>query len=225
LKASKKKILLTVISIFILLIGAVTMFAGAVIMYLNTTNDAEGYALSNTYHIQTHSNAYVLWVGSPVSEAQLKWSITAPEGKEVFAGWGDSSTVKTFVDNYQYATPIGWNYRARAYEASINITTVEVFNANKPIMPTPPNIWLDSVTTSSTTTIYCNPKAISNDNTGMLVIMNTDNSNCLDAQIQLGSKIAILSWLPYALLPLGLMLSITGVFMFKKVRKTANTTN
>jgi hypothetical protein len=225
LGASKKKILLTIVSIFVLLLGVVFMVGGAIIMYLNSTNDAQGYALSNTYHVQTDSNAYVLWVGAPVSEAQLKWSITATQGKEVFAGWGDSSTIKTFADNYQYATPIGWNYRARAYEASLNMTNVEVFNTNKPIMPTPPNIWLDSVTTSSTATLHCSPKAFANDNTGMLVIMNTDNSKGVDAQIQLGSKIPSLSWLPYALLPLGLVLLITGVFMFKKVRKTANTAN
>ena len=89
-------------------------------MYLNTTNDSEGYALSNTYHIQTDSNAFTLWVGTPVSEARLKWVISTDSSKEIFAGWGTAQTVNAYTSNYQYATPaFGWNYHAQSIHCRI----------------------------------------------------------------------------------------------------------
>ncbi len=221
MNASKKKILLTIISILVLLLGIVAMIAGAVIMYLNTTNDSEGYALSNTYHVQTSSNAFVLWVGAPVSEARLKWIVTSTDsGKQVFAGWGAATTVTEFVGNYQFATPAyGWNYHAQAYEASINITNVDIMNSDKPVMPAPTGIWLDTVTTTRATTLYCSPNAVANDNMGMLVIMNADGSNGVDAQIQLGSKVPLLGWLPYVLIPVGIVFLVAGLLLVKRVRK------
>ena len=164
-----------------LLLGGVAMIAGAVIMYLNTTNDSEGYASSNTYQIQTDSNAFTLWVGTPVSEARLKWIVTSTDsGKEIFAGWGTAQTVNAYTSNYQYATPaFGWNYRAQAYTALLNITNVQIVNPEKPVMPMPTGIFLDTTTTSSTTTLYCSPSSL--DRTAMIVIMNADGSAGVDA--------------------------------------------
>jgi hypothetical protein len=217
LNASKKKTLLTITSILILLLGAVTVLAGAVIMYLNTGNDAEGYALSNTYHIQTDSNVFTLWVGAPVSEARLKWIISTDASKEIFAGWGTAQTVNAYTANYQYTMPYGWNYHAHAYEASLNITNVQIVNPEKPVMPMPSGIFLDTVTTSSSTTLYCNPS--SQDRTAMIVIMNSDASKGIDATIQMGSRIALYGWLPYVLIPAGIMILVAGLLLVKRVQK------
>lgn len=202
-----------------MLLGGVALVAGAVIMYLNTSNDFEGYALSNTYHIQTDSNVFALWVGAPVSEAHLKWLISTDSGKTVFAGWGAMETVNAYTGNYQYATPAyGWNYHARAYEASLNITDVQIVNKQNPVMPMPASeLFLDRLTTSSSATLYCSPSSLSR--TGMLVIMNADASKGVDAEIQLGSRIPIYGTLPYILLPLGVVLLLMGVVLVVKTRK------
>lgn len=220
MNASKKKILLTIVSVLVLLLGTVALIAGAVIMYLNATNDSEGYALSNTYHIQTDSNAFVLWVGAPVSEARLKWIITSTDSNnDVFAGWGAAGTVNAYTGNYQYATPAaGWNYHARAYEAALNITNVQIVNQNYPVMPLPQGIWLDTATIVDTSTLYCSPNN-SGDKMGMLVIMNTDGSAGVDAEIQLGSRIPMYSWLPYLLIPLGIILLAVGLLLIKRKNK------
>lgn len=219
LNASKKRILLIIVSFLMILIGGVAIVAGGVIMYLNTTNDSEGYALSNTYHIDTDSNAFALWVGAPVSEARLKWVISTDSNKEVFAGWGTAGTVNAYTGNYQYATPVtGWGYVARAYEAALNISNVHIVNQNYPVMPLPQGIWLDTATLVDTSTLYCSPNN-SDDRVGMLVIMNADGSAGVDAEIQLGSRIPMYSWLPYVLFIVGLMFLIAGLLLFKRVRK------
>jgi hypothetical protein len=194
-------------------------------MYLNTGNDSEGYALSNTYHIQTDSNVFTLWVGAPVSEARLKWVISTESGKEVFVGWGTTQAVNAYTSNYQYATPAyGWNYRARAYEASLNITNVQTLGTDKPVMPMPSSdLFLDTTKTSSSTTLYCSPS--SQDRTAMIVIMNSDASKGIDATIQMGSQIPLLGMLPYVLLPLGLALLIVGFLLILKIRNPIKTVN
>jgi hypothetical protein len=218
LNASKKRILLIIVSVLILLLGGVALVAGGVIMYLNTTNDFEGYALSNTYHIETDSNAFALWVGAPVSEARLKWVISTDSSKEVFAGWGAMETVNAYTGNYQYASPaLGWNYHAQAYLASLNITNLEIINTQYPIMPMPTGIFLDTVTTSSVATLYCSPSSLGR--TGMIVVMNADASKGIDAEIQLGSRIPMYSWLPYVLIPVGLAFLIAGLLLVKRIHK------
>jgi hypothetical protein len=193
--------------------------AGGVIMYLNTTNDSEGYALSNTYHIQTDSNAFALWVGAPVSEARLKWVISTDSGKEVFAGWGGVETVNAYASNYQYAAPVyGWSYYSRAYAASLNITNVQIVNSERAVMPMPSSgLFLDTVTTSNVATLYCSPSSLSR--TGMIVVMNADASKGLDAEIQLGSRIPMYSWLPYVLVTLGIVFLLAGILLVKRVGK------
>jgi hypothetical protein len=220
LNASKKKILLMIVSVLIVLLGGVALTAGGVIMYLNTGNDSEGYALSNTYHVETDSNVFAIWVGAPVSEARLKWVISTDSGNEVFAGWGAMETVTAYTGNYQYATPAsGWSYHARAYEASINITDVEIMNTQYPVMPMPSSeLFLDTLKTSSAATLYCSPNSLGR--TGMLVVMNADASNGVDAEIQLGSRIPLYGTLPYVLLPVGVVLLFIGVLLVVKTRKT-----
>ncbi|XHH08482.1 MAG: hypothetical protein ACFCUE_13055 [Candidatus Bathyarchaeia archaeon] len=218
LNASKKRILLIIVSVLMLLLGGVALIAGGVIMYLNTGNDFEGYALSNTYHIETDSNAFAIWVGAPVSEARLKWVISTDSDKEVFAGWGAMETVNAYTGNYRYAAPAyGWNYRAQAFTASLNITNVQIVNAQYPVMPMSTEIFLDTVITSSAATLYCSPSSLGR--TGMLVIMNADASNGIDADIQLGSRIPLYGTLPYILLPVGVVLLLIGVLLIMKSRK------
>jgi hypothetical protein len=155
-----------------------------------------------------------------VSEARLKWVISTDSGNEVFAGWGAMETVTAYTGNYQYATPAsGWSYHARAYEASINITDVEIMNTQYPVMPMPSSeLFLDTLKTSSAATLYCSPNSLGR--TGMLVVMNADASNGVDAEIQLGSRIPLYGTLPYVLLPVGVVLLFIGVLLVVKTRKT-----
>jgi hypothetical protein len=217
-----KKTFLVIFSVLLLIFGVVSAVAGAAFMYLNSGNDSEGYAVSKPYTISTSSNVFVLWVGSPTSEAQLKWIITSANSKEVSAGWGAQSAVESYVEQYRFATPIyGWNYHASAYTASLNITSVEVTNQDKPaFVQAPDSLWLNHVSTSGSTTMYCTPiNSADNNGMGMLVITNADGSNGVNATIQLGSKIAVYGYLPYLLIPICVVLLIIGLLLFKRARK------
>jgi hypothetical protein len=218
--SNKKRLLIIISSVLISLLGIAAIVAGAAIMYLNTQNDSEGYALSETCTVKTSSTAFILWVGSPVSEARLKWVVSSANSKEVFAGWGAASTVNAYTGNYQYATPeSGWSYTARAYQAAINISSIHIINTNSPALaPAPESLYSDTVKTAGSSTLYCTPNN-SGDKMGMLVIMNSDGSSGIDAQIQLGSKIALYGWLPYVLLPIGIVLLMMGLLLFRKSRK------
>ncbi len=216
----KKKILIIISSILITVLGIAALVSGAVIMYLNTQNDFEGYAVSESYTVDTSANAFVLWVGSPVSEARLKWIITSTDSnREIFAGWGAASTVNTYTRDYQYATPqSGWGYHARAYYAAINISSTHIINQNSPALPPPQeSIYLNTVTTSDSTTLYCTPNN-EGDKMGMLVIMNADGSSGVKAEIQLGSRVPMYGWLPYILIPVGIGFLVTGLLIF--IRRT-----
>jgi len=213
------KLLNTFFVIIFIALAITALIAGAVIMYLNSGNDFEGYALSENYTIDTSANAFVLWVGSPVSESRLKWVITPMDSnKEIFAGWGAAGTVNAYTGQYKYATPeSGWSYIARAYDASIKISSLHIINQNSPVLPPSQDepIWLDKVTTSDSITLYCTPNN-DGDKMGMLVIMNTDGSNGVNATIQLGSRIAIYAWLPNLLIPIGIVLLIVGLILIKR---------
>lgn len=218
---SNKKILTIISSVLIIVLGVAAIVAGAAFMYLNSTNDSEGYALSETYTVKTSATAFILWVGSPVSEARLKWIVTSTDANQlIFAGWGAASTVNAYTGNYQYETPeSGWGYTARAYYAAINISSTHIINQNSPALPPPQeSLYLNTVTTSDSTTLYCAPNS-EGDKMGMLVIMNADGSSGVDAQIQLGSRIPIYGWLPYVLLPIGIVLLMLGLLLFRKNRK------
>jgi len=53
----------------------------------------------------------------------------------------------------------------------------------------------------------------------MIVLMNADGSKEVNADLQLGFKVPILTWLPYILIPLGIVLSISGFALLSKRRK------
>jgi hypothetical protein len=55
----------------------------------------------------------------------------------------------------------------------------------------------------------------------MLVVMNADNSSDVQATLQFGFSVPILDWLPYLLVPSGVVLCLGGWFLLRR-RKTAN---
>ena len=214
---SKKKFV--IFSVILIIFGAISTIAGGVFMYLNAGNDSEGYALSNTYTINTSANAFGLLVASPSSGAQLKWVIHSLNSKEVFAGWGAESVLGSYSNQYKFATPIyGWNYHA-SYYASIKITSVEIINQDKPAMPRPlAGMLINQGTSADSTTLYCT-RIDEADSMGAIIVMNADGSNGVNATIQLGSKIAVYGWLPYLLIPMGVVLIIIGMLLFKRSTK------
>jgi hypothetical protein len=49
-----------------------------------------------------------------------------------------------------------------------------------------------------------------------LIITNYDGTNNVGADIQLGFKLPVFCWLPYRLIPLGVILCICGILLIRK---------
>ncbi len=214
---AKKKL---IVSILLLLLALVALISSSVILYLASGNDSEGYAISESYKIDSSSNAFALWLSSPVNSAQLKWIVTSDDpSKEVFVGWGAETAVELYLTSFEYETAHQWHYYARAFSASLSIQSTMKINSGKPAsLPGAQNIWTDKVTTNSSVTLHLSP-VDSSESSGVLVIMNADGSSGVNATVKFGSKLTIYSMLPFVLIPVGVVLLIAGLLLLKKNRK------
>jgi hypothetical protein len=216
---AKNKML--IVSILLLVLALVALISSADILYLASGNDSEGYAASESYKINSSSNAFALWLSSPVNRAQLKWIVTADDpSKEVFVGWGAENSVEPYLTSFEYETATQWNYYARAFSASLSIpSTVKLRSGTPASLPGAQHVWADQVTTSSSATLHLSP-VYSSESKGVLVIMNADGSSGVNATVKFGSKLEIYGLLPFVLIPVGVVLLIVGLLLLlKKNRK------
>jgi hypothetical protein len=207
-------------SILLLVLALVAIVSGAVLLYLASANDSEGYAVSENYKIDSTSNAFALWLSSPVNNAQLKWIVTSDDlSKEVFVGWGLESSVEPYLTSFEYETANQWHYYARAFSASMSIPSAIKISTGTPAnLPAQETIWTDQVTTNSSATLHISP-VYSSESRGILVIMNSDGSSGIHTTIKFGSRLELYSVLPYVLLPVGVILLIAGMLLLRKKRK------
>jgi hypothetical protein len=51
-----------------------------------------------------------------------------------------------------------------------------------------------------------------------LIITNLDGSKSVTSDIYLGFKIPVFRWLPYVLIPLGIIIFVCGILLIKKIK-------
>jgi hypothetical protein len=226
----KKRILIIVASILLLAISAIAIVGGATILYLNMGTDSEGYALSESYSIKTPSNAFALWALpmrvtgifsrlDSTNFAATKWVISSTEPtQEIFVGWAKASDVEPYIRGFRYETPDEfWHWQTAPYAPEIDIPSTAIFNQGSPARPpSEEGFWLKTAATTNSTAIYWDPVWDSNEGMKVVVIMNTDGSSNVNASLQLGFKVPILTWLPYVLIPLGILFLFLGLLLFKR---------
>jgi hypothetical protein len=226
----KKKVIFIVAGIFLAALGLIALVGGAAIMYLNTGTDSEGYSLSPSYSIRTSSNAFVLWVAPlQVSDAfswlgydniaATKWVVTTSDPKqEIFVGWAKASDIDPYLKGFSYESPdFFWSWRTTPYSPKIDIPSTSISRAGSPARPpSEESFWTTKATTANTTSIYWNPNWNIKEGMNIIAVMNADASSKVTANIQLGSKVPIFTWLPYLLIPLGITFLVLGLLLFKK---------
>jgi hypothetical protein len=226
----KKRIAFIAIGVLLTILGLSAIIGGGVLLFLNAGTDPEGYALSESYVIDSSSSAFALWV-APMKYTgtfswlgysnivAMKWVITSTTpGNEIFAGWAKSSDVGSYVTSYSYETPYPeWNRHTAPYNPEINITTTKIYNIGSPSRPpAEEDFWMKTATTSSSSAIYWDPYWDLAEGMNIFAVMNTDGSSQVNAEIQLGYKIPILGWLPYLIIPLGIVFLLAGLLVFKR---------
>lgn len=231
--SKKRNKLLLIVATLLFILGIAAIAGGAAFLYYNAGTDAEGYAISPVYEVRSSANAFVLWVApmKPSSTfswlgedniAMTKWIVTtADPGTQVFAGWAKASDGQLYVNQFKYETPDqGWHWYIDAYYAEIEVPSTKIVNQNAPTRaPADESFWTDKVVTGESATIYWDPTWDQSAGMNMIIIMNADGSTGVNADLQLGFQVPVLTWLPYLLIPLGVLLCIGGYVLFKRSKK------
>jgi hypothetical protein len=229
----KKEVAFIIAAVLLCAFGLNALVGGAYVLYLNSGTDSEGYALSQTYPITTASNAFTLWVApmhgtgsfswlGNTNIAATKWVVsTSNQEQLIFAGWGKASNVEPYLNAFSFETPQNWNWHTEPYKPQIDIPSTTAYNQgiNPTRPPTQENFWTKTATTTNTTAIYWDPNWDAKEGMNSIVIMNADGSSGIHANIQLGFKVPILGWLPYLLIPAGILLLTPGLLLFKRRKK------
>ncbi len=217
------------LSVLLFALGVAALTGGAILLYYNIGTDSEGYAMSPVYEVRTSSNAFALWVAPMKGTsfdwlgkdniAQTKWVVKAVgAGKQVFAGWAEASDGANYLGHFTYETPDqNWYWHINPYYAKIDIVSTKIVGQGSPIRaPSAESFWLDSDSASDVSTVYWNPSWEQNAGMKMIILMNADGSSGVNADLQLGFKVPILTWLPYLLLSLGIVFCLGGYLLFRR---------
>ncbi len=148
-------------------------------------------------------------------------STAVDSGKQVFAGWTEASDGAAYVDQFRYETPDqGWHWWVDPYYAEIGVPSTKIVHQGAPARaPADESFWIESVVTADTATIYWDPTWEQSAGMKMIVLMNADGSSGVNADLQLGFKVPILTWLPYLLIPLGILLCVVGYLLFRRRKR------
>ncbi len=216
-----------IIGIIIAVIGSIHFVTGGVGFYLDVSNsDPDGYHPSEVYEIRSDSCAFFLPhlpsnIGLP--DPRTVWIVEPidPE-KELFVGWTYYSNITKYETSLPFETPENWEWYYSPYSSTIDIPDTNVWNQNSP-NATPPEqeqFWIDHVTSNgSMIRLKWDAKWEPKDQLRTLVIMNSDGSRNVSADITFGSRIPLFQIIHYPLMSLGVILMIIGIVLMIKKRK------
>ena len=224
------RIILLVVGILVLILGVSAIVCGVVIAALNLGTDANGFALSNVYEVRSSACAFILflepaeippalsWLGTE-NLVETKWVVgSVDNSNDVFVGWTKEADTWVYVNDFQFGTPPNWTWNIIPYSPEINITTSNVHNTGVPSSPpADESFWLASESSSDLVELEWNPVwDVDEEGRKVLFIMNSDGSNNVEADVQIAFKVPIFGWLPFLLIPLGLVAVLIVLFVFRR---------
>ena len=195
----------------------------------NAGTDPDGYTQSNVYEVRSSTYAYALWVGSSQYPSYLKWmsakdigqciwTVESINSKELFVGWANATDGEDYLFNkFRFETPPIWNWYINAYYAEIEIPAGIPYYEGAPARPpAEETFWLESVQSNDTAKIVWDAFWEPDTDRKILIIMNSDGSSGVEADLQLGFKAPILGWLQFVLIPVGVIMCLAGIFVFRR---------
>lgn len=225
-----RRIIITVLGVLLLVLGVSSIICGGAILFFNQGTDEGGFALSNTYEVRSSTNAFVLWVAPLQLPSYLRWmnhedivetkwivEASNPD-EELFAGWTREDDGQYYLWGFTYETPLSWNWRIAPYSAEIEIPQTAIYGEGVPERPpSEETFWLYSAHSEDTLTLIWDP-VWDREQMGrnILIVMNLDGLSNVEADIQLGFRVPIFSWLHFLLLSLGVVLSISGILLIRR---------
>lgn len=229
------RILILIGCIVLLLFGIVFTLCGAALLAFNMGTDADGYARSEVYEVRSDSHAFVLYVASsnfpsyinwmsPKDIGQARWIVEPIDSsKPLFVGWTEAVDGRNYLETgIMHETPPSWNWSVAPYFAEIEIPASPTYNQGEPARPpSEETFWLETAQSNGTSKITWDAywKRVEGkvwENLKILFIMNADGSRNIQADIWLGFKVPIFTWLPFVLLPVGIIFCLIGVFVIRQ---------
>ena len=236
-KSGAVRIIILIGCIVLLLFGIVFTLLGAALLAFNMGTDADGYSQSSVYEVRTDGYAFALWVApsrfpsyltwmSPKDIGQTMWTVEPVDSsKELFVGWAEAVDGQNYLEKgIRFSTPPVWHWTVAPYYAEIEIPPSLAYNQEAPSRsPEEETFWIETAQSSGTSKITWDAfwKGLENrtENRKILIIMNADGSRNVEADIRLGFKVPIFSWLPFVLIPVGVIFCLIGIFVIKRKRR------
>ncbi len=225
--SSRVKKFKLILGIILVIIGSLNLIGGGMGFFLNMNNsDPDGYHLSDVYEIRSNSCAFLLThlpTRSDLPAPRTQWTVEPVNSeKELFVGWGTHTDVSLYTSGYPFETPLEWEWYYSPYSSTVDIPKTIIWNQNASNI-TPPGsekFWMDNITSNdSIIQMRWDPRWEPETFLKTLVIMNSDGSKNISADISFGSRIPLFQTLPYPLFLLGIILIIVGLAMIANSKK------
>jgi hypothetical protein len=205
---------------FILLIALSLIAGGGVLLWSqNNITDRDGYMLTNPVQLSVSSYAIVQnninvhmdigWWMRPSNQdiVSVKIAATSNTGKPILVGIVSQQSALIYFNGVNIDRLISYDWVPnRTMENGMPV--YQTIPGGPP--PTPPInqvIWVAQASGSGTQTVTWTPT------TGeyWVVVMNADGSKAIDADVQIGARITILSWISWGLVIGGILVALIGV--------------
>lgn len=232
-KSSGKIVMLG--GIVLALIGFAFLGSGVSIWYLNGSQDAEGYTISNVYTVDVPQNVFLISIraehpGLMTSLMmnfmkhedihQAKWVVQGDGSKQLFVGFATVQTINSVMSGYEFSA-LDYSWDSGFYYSALFPYQLQTYNKGGGAVPVNAIAGVNLLSknqSSGTSTIHFDPYFGEGNDLRTLIIMNADGSPGVKAELGLGWRNSFLDWLYFVLIPIGAILMIIGILLMVRRR-------
>jgi hypothetical protein len=204
---------------FILLIALGLIAGGGVLIWSQTAiTDRDGYMITSPVPLTVGSYAIVQnsvnvqidnGFGTPMNQniVSIKIAATSNNGKPIFVGIVPQQSAQTYFNGVNIDRITSYNWVPGRMMGS-GVPSYQTIPGGSP--PTPPTsqvIWVAQASGNGTQTVTWTPTS----GDYWVVIMNADGTKGINADVQVGARVTILSWIGWGLLIGGVLVAMVGV--------------
>jgi hypothetical protein len=214
------RILALIFGGFILLVAIGLVAGGGLLVWSQTAiTNREGYMITNPVSLSVGSYAIVQnninihidngwWMNSSNQNiVSLKIIATSNTPKPIFVGVVSQQSALNYFNGVNIDRLISYNWVPSTAVGSRQPVYQTIPGGPPSTPPTSQIIWAAQASGSGTQTMTWTPT------TGdyWIVVMNADGSKNVDANVQVGARVTILSWIGWGLIIGGLLVALVGV--------------
>jgi len=228
-----KNTLLLIAGILVIILGLIPIGGGAAILIFNRGADADGYHWSGTYEARTSTYACVVKIPS-LSTVSLYarlgaalfgddaisavWGIKPVDtSNDLFSGISKITDSSSYISEFEHEEAV-WEMES-PFNPGIDITPTGISGESRTGSVESAfrqQIWVGASLGRQATEIEYQPVWKTGDEDKYLIIMNGDYTSEVKADIRAGYKMPVFSWLPYRLIPLGILIIPGGILILRK---------